>query len=152
MGSEYVGALVGRDILDGFYAACFWDMDINPGVNGIGNTSDPNVIGRTTTQMRTESTFTNYGWDFVNETVNGPNDIWTIHETVDYPKHVWPLVNFVGWYEVDFLDYAFFANHWKDTNCGLANDCDGADLDFSDAVDWADLKIFCDHWLEGAGP
>ncbi|MDH4239817.1 MAG: hypothetical protein OEW48_09660 [Phycisphaerae bacterium] len=36
-------------------------------------------------------------------------------------------------------------------NCGVANDCEGTDLDFSDKVDEADLKIFCDYWLEGKG-
>jgi hypothetical protein len=104
--------------------------------------------GKTTQGMKTQSTFIDAGWDFVNETVNGPNDIWTIHETVDYPKHVWPLVNFIGWYEVDLLDYAFFAERWGDVCCPCTH-CDGADLDFSGAVDWGDMKIFCGHWLEG---
>lgn len=148
-GDSNVGGLVGYDD-SGSYTYSFWNIEISPDVNGIGNISDPNVIGKTTAEMQTESTFTDAGWDFVGETLNGSEDIWTIHEAVDYPKLVWPLVNFIGWYEVDFLDYAFFANHWQDINCGDANDCDGADVDFSDSVDWADLKIFCDHWLEGA--
>jgi hypothetical protein len=123
----------------------YWDKETS---NQSG--SPGGGIGKTTAQMQTESTFTSTspGWDFVGEIVNGPNDVWTIHETVDYPKHVWKLVNFIGWYEVNFLDYAFFADRWADTNCGNADDCDGTDLDFSDSVDWADLKIFCDHWLE----
>jgi len=147
-GDGYVGGLVGYQY-SGSYTSCFWDQTVNPSLQGIGNAGDPDVSGKTTAQMQIETTFTDAGWDFVGEIVNGPNDVWTIHETVDYPKHVWPLVNFVGWYEVDFLDYAYFANHWQDINCGVSNDCDGADLDFSDAVDWVDLKIFCDHWLEG---
>jgi len=147
-GASDVGGLVG-DMWFGGYTACFWDSDINPDVNGIGNATDPNVIGKSTAEMQTESTFTNAGWDFVGETINGPNDIWTIHDTVDYPKLVLPLVNFVGWYEVDLADYAFFSNYWKDTNCGVANDCNGVDLDFSDAVDGKDLKILFDKWLTG---
>jgi hypothetical protein len=133
---------------------CFWNTTVQThGVTegiGVNNELVSNVLGKTTSQMQMQSTFTDYGWDFVNETVNGPNDIWTIHETVDYPKHVWPLVNFIGWYEVDFRDYSYFANHWKETNCGTSNDCDGADLDFSDTVDWKDLRIFCNYYLEGA--
>jgi len=143
------GALIGNHG-SSTCAGCFWDSDVNPDVNGIGNANEPNVMGKSTVQMQTQNTFTDAGWDFVGETINGSSDIWTIHETVDYPKHVWPLVNFIGWYEVDFLDYAYFAGRWSDENCGLSDDCDGADLDFSDKVDWADLKIFCDHWLEGA--
>ncbi|MHC4799715.1 MAG: GLUG motif-containing protein [Planctomycetota bacterium] len=121
----FLGAYQGYPFFD--VDMCFWDSDVNPDVNGIGNTTDPNVV-------------------------NGPNDIWTIHEEVDYPKLVWPLVNFVGWYEVDLLDYAFFAERWGDENCGLSDDCDGVDLDFSNAVDGKDLKIFCDYWLQGAQP
>ncbi len=150
-GTDDTGGLVGLNNSSS-YAGCFWNSDVNPDVNGIGNGSDPNVMGKTTAEMQTESTFTDAGWDFVGEIVNGPNDVWTIHETVDYPKHVWKLVNFVGWYEIDLLDYAFFANYWQDTNCGGANDCDGTDLDFSNTVDAGDLKIFCDHWLEGTEP
>ena len=97
--------------------------------------------------MKQQSSFV--GWDFVLESDNGSEDIWTIHEHVDYPKHVWPLVNLVGWYEVDFTDFAFFATHWMMTDCNDVDDCNGVDLDFSDSVDAKDLKIFCDHWLEG---
>ena len=149
-GTQFVGGLVGYSFsFDVAYTKCFWNNTVNPLLDGIGNTTDPNVIGETTENMQTESTFTDAGWDFVAETINGPNDIWTIHDTVDYPKLVWPLVNFVGWYEVDLADYAFFSDYWKDTNCGDANDCNGVDLDFSDTVDEKDLKILLDHWLTG---
>ena len=152
-GVEYVGGLVGGN--SGSVSYCFWDIYTQThGVTGSIGQNDgtaTNVAGLPTAQMQTRSTFTDAGWDFVGETINGPNDIWTIHDTVDYPKFVWELVNFIGWDGVDFRDYSFFANHWLDSNCGGANDCDGADLDFSDKVDGADLKIFCDHWLEGTG-
>ena len=36
-------------------------------------------------------------------------------------------------------------------DCGLKDDCGGADLDFSGVVDWGDFKIFCDWWLGGVG-
>jgi hypothetical protein len=141
-GGSYVGGLVGKNWY-GTTTNSFWDIDTSDCNSSAGGT------GMTTAEMNMESTFTDAGWDFVGETANGNDDIWTIHEGEDYPKHVWKLVNFIGWYEVDFLDYAFFADRWQDINCGDANDCDGADLDFSDAVDWADLKIFFDHWLAG---
>jgi len=79
-GSVYTGGLVGYDI-GGSYTKCFWDSDVNPDVNGIGNTTDPNVIGETTANMQTESTFTSAGWDF-----NTP--IWKMCYMPDYP-HLW---------------------------------------------------------------
>ena len=151
-GDSNVGGLVGYDD-SGSYTYSFWNIEISPDVNGIGNANDPNVIGKTTAEMQTESTFAGAGWDFVDETVNGPNDIWRMCiDGVDYPKLWWEFVtgDFVCPDGVNFIDYSHLAGHWQDSNCGDANDCDRTDVDFSGTVDWGDLKIFCDHWLEGA--
>jgi hypothetical protein len=43
----------------------------------------------TTAEMQTASTFINAGWDFVGETVNGPNDVWKIVEGKTYPLLSW---------------------------------------------------------------
>ncbi|MHC4254839.1 MAG: GLUG motif-containing protein [Planctomycetota bacterium] len=147
-GVSNVGGLIGEDDT-GEYTASFWDSDINPDVNGIGNAIDPNVIGKTTTQMKTKSTFTDAGWDFVNETTNGTEDIWAIKEDVNYSQHVWPLVQYVNWDGVDFLDYAFFANYYGMTDCNDINDCNSTDLDFSGAVDINDVNIFTNYWMFG---
>lgn len=89
-GTTDTGGLVGWDYdLKSDYTVCFWDSDVNPDLNGIGNVTNPNVIGETTTNMQTESTFTDAGWDFVGESINGSNDIWTIWEGVDYPRLEW---------------------------------------------------------------
>jgi hypothetical protein len=61
-GTADVGGFVGRDV-GGVYSGCFWNSDASPDVNGIGNVSDPNVIGPTTAEMMQEATFA--GWDFV---------------------------------------------------------------------------------------
>ena len=58
---------------------------------GMGWTSDPclmepEVVGKTTAEMQTKTTFTDAGWDFVGETTNGTDDIWTILESIDYPR------------------------------------------------------------------
>ncbi|MHC4500199.1 MAG: GLUG motif-containing protein [Planctomycetota bacterium] len=87
-GTAEAGGLVGHDNL-GVYMKCFWDSDVNPDMNGIGNTTDPNAIGETTANMQTKSTFTDAGWDFVGEIINGPNDIWDICLVPDYPKLAW---------------------------------------------------------------
>jgi hypothetical protein len=85
-GDEEVGGLVGYDN-SGSYTKSFWDNTVNSGLPGIGNTSDPNVIGESTANMQTQSTFTDAGWDFVGETFNGIEDIWFIGQQ-DYP-HLW---------------------------------------------------------------
>jgi len=49
---------------------------------------------------------------------------------------------------VDFADYAELTRRWLNQKCWLTNNCYAADLDFSGTVNWANLKILADHWLE----
>ncbi|MCK4752481.1 MAG: hypothetical protein KAS75_03470 [Planctomycetes bacterium] len=81
---NYRGGFAGYDNY-GIYTKCFWDQNLVGGANGIGNTSDPNVIGLPTVEMQLQNTFTDYGWDFV-------TPIWTIDEGVDYPRLWWEVV------------------------------------------------------------
>ena len=46
--------------------ACFWDIETSE-----VTTSITGGIGKTTTEMKTRSTFVNAGWDFSDETTNG---------------------------------------------------------------------------------
>jgi hypothetical protein len=48
---------------------------------------------------------------------------------------------------VNFIDYSFFASHWKEVECGSSSDCMGADLDQLGTVDANDLVIFVNNWL-----
>ena len=153
-GTDSVGGFVGemRTIGKEYYTACFWDSEINPGLPGIGNEVDPNVVSESTANMQTESTFTDAGWDFVGETVNGPNDIWDICEGMNYPKlsrQIPPLGDFGCPDGVDFFDFSFFSEQWAEENCAASNDCDGRDLDLLGSVDIKDLRIFADNWLAG---
>ena len=62
----------------------FWDIETSGMTDGVGN-QDPDpadVIGKTTAEMQTRSTFTNAGWDFT-------TPIWTIDDGVDYPRLWW---------------------------------------------------------------
>ena len=98
------GSLIGRDN-SGNYTKSFWDTDVNPDVNGIGNADDPNVIGKTTAEMQTESTFANADWDFI--------EIWNIGENQTYPflrKHLAGNINHDD--IVDFYDFAILSNQW----------------------------------------
>jgi len=99
---------VGYDY-SGFYTICFWDIDVNPDVNGIGNTDDPNVIGKTTAQMQTKSTFTDAGWDFV--------EVWGIGENQTYPFLRFALAGDFNYdKKVDLVDLAILASHWLEEN------------------------------------
>ena len=152
-GQYNVGAFTGIDT-SGLYQSSFWDSDVNPDVNGIGNTDDPNVTDKTTAEMKTESTFTDAGWDFIDETTNGIEDIWRLCEDgTDYPKLSWQFLlgDFLCPDGVNSADYSFFAEHWLDNNCAGSNNCDHTDLDLSGTVNINDLKIFADNWLQGVG-
>ncbi len=50
--------------------------------------------------------------------------------------------------DVDFVDFALFAVHWRQTDCGQ---CGGADLTDDGKVDTDDLRRFTENWLEGLG-
>lgn len=52
--------------------ACFWDNQTSGIVTSVQGT------GKTTAEMKTQTTFTNAGWDFVGETTNGSNNYWNI--------------------------------------------------------------------------
>jgi hypothetical protein len=42
--------------------------------------------------MQTAGTILNAGWDFVDERVNGTEDIWWILEGQEYPRLLWELI------------------------------------------------------------
>ncbi|MHC4467368.1 MAG: GLUG motif-containing protein [Planctomycetota bacterium] len=145
-GTDLVGGFVGQMGSSGSetYTACFWDSDVNPGINGIGSGTDPNVTGLSTALMQTESTYTSAGWDFINT--------WDLTcESISYPQFIWEITpaDLLCPHGVDFLDYCFLANHYGQTNCHLSNDCDLTDLDLSGTVDINDVNIFNNCWLFG---
>jgi hypothetical protein len=149
-GSVWVGGFVGYCNGCGIYD-CFWDKFTSEQVEGVGFGSPAGTEGKTTLEMKTRSTFTEAGWDFVGETVNGPNDIWRMClDGVSYPLLSWefPIADLLCPDGVDFVDYSHLASRWRQVDCAAMNDCGRADLDFSGAVDWGDLKIFCHHWLD----
>jgi len=80
-GHLYVGGLAGYSSSSGHVVTSYWDIETS------GQTTSAGGTGLTTTEMRTMSTFTDAGWDFVGETVNGIEDIWFIPKG-DYP-HLW---------------------------------------------------------------
>jgi len=85
-GDQYVGGLVGDRHSDyGIVTNCFWDVETS------GQSSSAGGTGLTTAEMQTARTFIDAGWDFVDETDNGTEDIWWIIEGRDYPRLWWEL-------------------------------------------------------------
>jgi len=84
-GGFYIDGCVGTP--DGWptegITSCFWDIDASGILHSI------NGVGLSTVEMQTASTFLDAGWDFAGETVNGPNDVWTIVEGQTYPLLSW---------------------------------------------------------------
>jgi hypothetical protein len=82
-GNYDTGGLIGSNFYPYLVTQSFWDMQTS------GTTTSSGGTGKTTTQMETQSTFTTAGWDFIGETENGLEDIWSILEGQDYPKLWW---------------------------------------------------------------
>jgi len=99
------GGLVGYGHESVPYVECFWDSEVSPDVNGIGNRTDANVIGKTAGEMQTESTFRDAGWDFV--------EVWGIGEGQTYPfLRVYPAGDLNHSGLADWRDFAILASHW----------------------------------------
>jgi len=80
-GSTNTGGLVGNNS-SSTVSNSFWDTETT------GQSSSDGGTGKTTTQMKTESTYTDAGWDF---TVNAEDDDWRITPTLNngYPHLIW---------------------------------------------------------------
>jgi len=138
---------------------CFWNTSVQThGVSvgiGINNELILNVLGRTTSQMQTQSTFTDYGWDFAQEAVNGTENIWHMpFGTVGFPMLWWQRDipgDWVGKYGVGMEDFGLFANCWMVTGLpgGSNPECDIANLNGDSGVNPEDLAIFRSWWMFG---
>ena len=86
--SDGVGGFVGSNEEEAIIAiaGCFWDVETSGMHISDGGT------GKTTTEMQMADTFLEAGWDFVDETENGTDDIWWIDEGKDYPRLCWELI------------------------------------------------------------
>ncbi|MCK4999692.1 MAG: PASTA domain-containing protein, partial [Anaerohalosphaera sp.] len=65
------------------------DIEVKPEVPVFGSTYMPELTpDRTTSEMQIQSTFTDLGWDFVGEEINGTEDIWKM-PGCGYPVFTW---------------------------------------------------------------
>jgi hypothetical protein len=139
------GGLIGKSMFSPLIEVSFWDMDTS------GRSWSAGGIPKTTAEMKTKSTFTNAGWDFVDETTNGPNDVWRMCvEGVHYPLLSWQLVaDFTCPDGIDIADLELFVNRWLSDECNeVDNFCSCADINYDQKVNLQDFSILSSHWLE----
>jgi len=111
-GDSGVGGLVGSNVYSDIERS-FWDVETSgePNMCGYqeeGTGCDPNC-GKTTAEMKTKSTFTSAGWDFI--------EIWGIGENQTYPfLRFAPAGDFNYDKKVDLFDLAILASHWLEEN------------------------------------
>ncbi len=158
LGDYSTGALVGYASSSSsyYYENCFWDITINPTINGIGNVTDPStIIATSTSQMHSQSNFTSKGWDFLGEFTNGENDIWRMCvDGVDYPRLSWEFAktgDFACPDGVEMDDLESLAMNWLTTAEVAPDTFDYAcDANGDELINFEDYSILADNWLVGA--
>lgn len=144
-GDYTLGGLVGNKGLGCTITSCFWDK------NTSGLTTSGGGTGKTTLQMKTLTTFTSAGWDFIGESVNGNNEIWRLcNNGNDYPHLNWESTDgdFACPDGINVEDLTYYTSYWLMNNCTSGNNyCAGADLNYSGIVDLSDFSIFAENWM-----
>ena len=100
-GNSDIGGFIGL-IDNGEVNNCFWDTESS----GIDTSADG--TGKTTTEMQTQSTFTDAGWDFVGETDNGTNDIWQMGDFCN--NNQYPILSWQEFIETPLVDVSLNQN------------------------------------------
>jgi Secretion system C-terminal sorting domain len=80
------GGLIGGNYYNSTILNCIWNIETSGQTNGIGFEDQGtvlNLLGATTTEMQTSITYTDIGWDFVGESINGDEDIWDINAAIN---------------------------------------------------------------------
>jgi hypothetical protein len=140
-GRRGVGGLVGNN--SGTITACFWDVETS------GQTTSSGGTGKITVEMKTLSTFTDAGWDFVGESTNGTIDTWRMCANgVDYPRLSWEFSHGGDFDCPDGIaldDLLYLASRWLATTPETIG---SADPTSDGKVDLSDLAILSEHWLQ----
>ena len=132
------GGLVGFNPNVEEVVGSFWDTETSGMAFSLGGT------GLTTEEMQMMSIFTDAGWDFVGEDVNGEEDIWTICEGMNYPRFVWQVrpTDYVCPDGVGVEDLVYLAGRWL-AEGEFAGD---ADVDGDGVVGLADFGVMGEAW------
>jgi surface protein len=127
-GQDDLGGLIGFSADDdgGFVTNSFWDTETSG-----QNTSDGGT-GKTTAEMKTESTFTGAGWDFARETANGTDDHWGIDANTNN-----------GYPYLTVLNSRPFITTWRTDSFGnvTIGTTPGTGVNYDFTIDWGDGTI-----------
>lgn len=77
-GNTETGGFVGYNN-NASFNNCLWDITVNSSSNGIGNDSDPEVIGETTSNLQNDETYIRWSCE----------PVWKIDDGNDYPHLIW---------------------------------------------------------------
>jgi hypothetical protein len=141
-GAYNTGGLCGQSY-EAQFNHCFWDTEASGQITSAGGT------GKTTAQMQTRQTFVNVGWDFTNETENGPVDIWRMcMDGEEYPKFARQFSgtgDFTCPAGVGMEDLSVFVACWLE-ECELKGD-----ITLDDIVNMNDIQYLSMEWLFNEG-
>jgi hypothetical protein len=166
-GGSVAGGLVGQNYSTGYITNCY-SVGLVSGTGSLGGlcawednsmgshiyyscwdkqTSNQSTsaggLGFTTEVMKSLMPYTPpYGnWNF--------SSIWALCENTNYPRLRWsiPTGDIACPDGVGCEDLNVLATGWLVDNCAANSNCDGADLDNSDSVDFVDLAILAQSWL-----
>lgn len=148
----YRGGLIGQLWGTGSISFSFWNTQIQS-VSEIPSIADKrgtatDIYSKTTAEMMTQSTFTDYGWDFTNETANGTADLWRLcTDGTNYPHLSWefPRQDLACPDGVGIEDLLVFSAQWLAT--GLSPNT-GPDFTGDGNVTLEDLVLFGSFWLK----
>ena len=145
--SENIGGVCGGYEYSSF-SSSFWDVDTSGMTEGVGyQDPDPNgVNGKSTIELKTLSTFTDAGWDFVGEDLDGVGDVWRMClDGVGYPRLSWEYSrggDFDCGDGVGVEDLVYLAGRWL-----MEGDFAGAaDADGDGVVGLADFGVMGEAW------
>ena len=138
-----VGGLVGVHRA-GEVKDSFWDTETSE------QTSSAGGMPKTTAEMKTRSTFTSAGWDFLAEAANGTKDTWRMCvDGVHYPRLTWEYVqggDFACPDGVNGGDLKVLCEDWLST---YSQALYGADANGDKEVTSVDFAVLAEHWLSG---
>lgn len=123
---------------------CFWDIETQAGTITASVGANPhggtitNVLSKTTSEMQTQSTFTDHGWNF--GTPGGAPGVWVM-PAAGYPQLVWQ------YNAVDMEEFAALAQHWQKSGCSGDEPCQKVDWFVDGVIDIRDLMQLAESWL-----
>lgn len=150
-GGMFHGGIVGV-LATGTIADCFWDTEAMQvtDVAGYSSGTITNVFGKTTAEMKTRSTFTAYGWDYLGESANGTNDPWRMCvDGIKYPILTWQYVEYGDFACPNGIEMQDLNRLSEDWLSSYAISLVGADADDDQSVGVGDLLILTKWWLAG---